>query len=79
MREFGAFLGITGLAFRLLPLNEKLRISLNAFAEAFNRVGDQRGRLEERPERFYWYIERCPVCWGRRTEGPACHLVVGIL
>jgi predicted hydrocarbon binding protein len=52
---------------------------LGAFANAFNRFSDQRVRLEEAPARIYWHIERCPVCWGRHTDRPACHLAVGIL
>jgi predicted hydrocarbon binding protein len=79
LREFGSRLGITDLAFRLLPLNEKLRTGLVAFANAFNRFSDQKVRLEETPDRIYWHIERCPLCWGRHTESPACHLAVGVL
>lgn len=79
LREFGPFLGITNLSFRLLPLNEKLRTGLGMFADAFNELSDQRVRLEEAPDHIYWHIERCPVCWGRHTDSPACHLAVGIL
>ena len=79
LREFGALLGITDLAFRLLPLNEKLRTGLRAFANAFNSFSDQRVRLEEAPDCIYWHIERCPVCWGRHTDRPTCDLAVGIL
>jgi predicted hydrocarbon binding protein len=79
LREFGPLMGITDLAFRLLPLNEKLSTGLNVFAEAFNRFSDQRVSIEELPDRFFWHIERCPVCWGRHADSPVCHLAVGIL
>jgi predicted hydrocarbon binding protein len=79
LREFGPLLGITDLAFRLLPLNEKLSTGLGVFADVFNRFSDQRVRLEETPDRFLWHIERCPICWGRHTDSPACNLAVGIL
>jgi len=26
-----------------------------------------------------WHNDRCPVCWGRKTEVPCCHLAVGII
>ena len=26
-----------------------------------------------------WFIERCPVCWQRKTDHPSCNLAVGIL
>jgi predicted hydrocarbon binding protein len=79
LREFGPLLGITDLAFRLLPLNEKLITGLSVFADAFNRFSDQRVRIEEMPDRFFWHIERCPVCWGRHADNPVCHLAVGLL
>ena len=79
LREFGPVLGFTDLAFRLLPLDEKLRTGANSFAEIFNRFSDQRVVVDEDNEYFYWTIERCPVCWGRRTDSPVCHLAVGLL
>lgn len=79
LREFGPILGCTDLAFRLLPLEAKLRSGALMFAEAFNRFSDQRVRLEEKPNQLLWQIERCPVCWQRRSESPCCHLAVGLL
>lgn len=79
LSEFGPLFGLTDLAFRLLPLKTKLRVGANAFAEIFNKHSDQRVRIEDRDTQLYWHIERCPVCWGRKTEAPACHLAVGLL
>ncbi len=79
LKEFGAVLGMADLALRVLPLNVKLRVGLNAFAETFNRFSDQIVRLEEDDEHFVWVNERCPVCWGRHTDKPCCHAAVGIL
>jgi V4R domain len=79
LREFGPLLGLTDSAFRLLPLRDKLKAGAGLFAEAFNRFSDQRVRLEEDEKHIYWHIERCPVCWGRTTAEPVCHLAVGIL
>lgn len=79
IREFGPVLGIADLAFRLLPLNMKLKVGFEVFAETFNRFSDQVVRLGEEIDRFRWVISRCPVCWGRRSDEPCCHLAVGIL
>lgn len=79
LREFGPVLGIADLAFRLLPLNMKIKVGFEVFAETFNRYSDQIVRLGEERERFHWIISRCPVCWGRHTDEPCCHLAVGIL
>jgi predicted hydrocarbon binding protein len=79
IREFGPVLGIADLAFRLLPLGMKLKVGFEVFAETFNRFSDQVVRLGEEVDRFRWVISRCPVCWGRRSDEPCCHLAVGIL
>jgi predicted hydrocarbon binding protein len=79
LQDFGPSAGLTGLAFRLLPLNTKLSSGAKAFAGIFNQYTDQRVRVEEDAERIYWHIERCPVCWERRTERGCCHLAIGLL
>lgn len=79
LQDFGPSAGLTGLAFRLLPLNTKLSAGARAFAGIFNQYTDQRVRVEEDAERIYWHIERCPVCWERRTERGCCHLAIGLL
>jgi predicted hydrocarbon binding protein len=82
LREFGPELGLTDLAFRLLPLPAKLKAGSEAFAALFNNFTDQRVRLERDDIYIYWIIERCPLCWGRRDQqpnGPCCHLAVGLL
>jgi hypothetical protein len=79
IKEFGPILGIADLAFRLLPLGMKLKVGFEVLAETFNKFTDQAVRLGEDETRFLWVIERCPVCWGRRSNQPCCHLVIGIL
>ncbi|MBM3151227.1 MAG: 4-vinyl reductase [Chloroflexi bacterium] len=79
LREFGPELGLTDLAFRLLPLPAKIKVGSEAFAGFFNHFTDQRVRLETDSHFIHWVIERCPLCWGRQTDSPACHLAVGLL
>lgn len=79
LREFGSMLGITDLAFRLLPLPMKLKVGAEAFAQSFNDLTDQLVRLEEDDEHILWIIERCPLCWERKASSPVCSLAVGIL
>ena len=79
LREFGPLLGITDLAFRLMPLDARLRQGAEAFAGIFNQFSDQKVQIQELAEVYLWKIERCPVCWGRHTDTPACHLAVGLL
>lgn len=79
LRLFAPELGLTESAFRLLPLGAKIRTGGQALADLFNRETDQRVRIEERPEKLLWVIERCPLCWERHAAEAVCHLAVGLL
>jgi predicted hydrocarbon binding protein len=63
----------------LLPSKEKLKKGITLFAETFKKYSDQRVRIEESMTQYRWIIERCPLCWGRQSDRPACHLAVGVL
>ena len=79
LRQYGTQLGLTEMAFRLLPLPTRLSAGATAFAELFNRYTDQRVRVEQEDGKLLWHIERCPLCWERKASEPVCHLAVGLL
>jgi predicted hydrocarbon binding protein len=79
IKEYGSMLGITEVAFRLLPLPKKLTLGARIFADLFNKHTDQKVRVEDAEDRILWHIEQCPLCWGRRADEPICHLAVGTL
>jgi predicted hydrocarbon binding protein len=79
VRQYGAQMGITETAFRLLPLPAKVSAGARAFAELFNTFTDQKVRVEEDGNALLWHIEQCPLCWERRAQEPVCHLAVGLL
>lgn len=79
IKEYGSMLGLTEMAFRLLPLPTKLRTGARSFADLFNKHTDQQVRVEETEAQILWHIERCPLCWERHAEEPVCHLAVGLL
>ena len=79
LREYGSMLGITEMAFRLLPLSTKIHTGAKLFADLFNNQTDQRVRIEEAGNKLFWHIERCPLCWERKATEPVCHLAVGLL
>jgi predicted hydrocarbon binding protein len=79
VRQYGTQMGLTEMAFRLLPLPAKLHAGVKAFAELFNKFTDQQVRVEEEDGKILWHIERCPLCWERKTPDPVCHLAVGLL
>lgn len=79
VRQYGMQMGITEMAFRLLPLPAKVSAGAKAFAELFNTFTDQKVRVEEDGDKLLWHIERCPLCWERHAQEPVCHLAVGLL
>jgi predicted hydrocarbon binding protein len=79
VRQYGTQMGITEMAFRLLPLQAKVNAGAKAFAELFNVFTDQKVRVEDENGKLFWHIERCPLCWERSAQEPVCHLAVGLL
>ncbi len=80
LATYGGLVGVSDLAFRLVPLKIKLRIGINAMAKVFNMVSDQETVVYERPDFFYYVVKRCPVCWGRSGEDlPVCYSQVGLI
>jgi predicted hydrocarbon binding protein len=79
IRQYGVQMGVTEMAFRLLPLPAKVSAGAKAFAHLFNTFTDQRVRVEEEDGKLLWHIERCPLCWDRHSHEPVCHLAVGVL
>ena len=80
LRNFGALAGAGDLAFRVLPLQTKLRIGIPAMAKIFSQMSDQISTVEEKDDEFIYTIHRCPVCWGRTgVDKPVCFVAVGLL
>jgi predicted hydrocarbon binding protein len=79
VRQYGTQMGLTEMAFRLLPLPAKVSAGAKAFAELFNTFTDQKVRVVDEDNKLFWHIERCPLCWERQTHEPVCHLAVGVL
>lgn len=79
LRNFGALAGAGDLAFKVLPLGAKLHIGIPAMAKIFSTTSDQHSTVEEKPDHFLYSIHRCPVCWGRTVDRPACFMATGLL
>ena len=67
------------MAMGLGTIETRMKIGLNFFMKFFNTVSDQVVRIEEDDAHWYWIIEVCPMCWGRQSGEPVCHLGVGVL
>lgn len=78
-QDLNPVLGLTDLALRILPLRMRFKVGLEVLAQLFDRFSDHTVRLDEDEDAFSWVVERCAVCWGRRTDSPCCDLMVGLL
>jgi hypothetical protein len=79
LQGLGALSGASDLAFKLLPLNAKLRVGIPAMAKVFSQASDQRSTVEDRGEYYSYTMNPCPVCWGRTAEQPICFAGRGLL
>jgi len=79
LRNFGALAGAGDLAFKVLPLGTKIKIAVPAIAKVFNAATDQVSHTQEFDDHFIYTLERCSMCWNRKTDKPTCHVAVGII
>jgi len=79
IKDFGGLLSVADVAFRILPLSFRVRLSMEVLAEILNRYSGQHVRLTETPESYLWIVERCAICWGLQVAAPACSIVTGLL
>ncbi|MCE1255499.1 MAG: 4-vinyl reductase [Anaerolineae bacterium] len=79
LRNFGALAGVGDIAFKVLPLQSKLRLGIPTEAKIFSQISDQLSTVEDKEDHLLYRIHRCPVCWGRKTDKPACHIATGLL
>ncbi len=80
LRNFGAMAGAGDLAFKVLPLNAKLKIGVPAMAKIFSQISDQKTTVEDHDTEYHYIIHQCPVCWGRSgEEKPVCFIAAGLL
>lgn len=79
LSQFGGLAGVGDLAFKVLPLKTKLKIGIPAIARIFTQFSDQTSYVEEGDECYYYYIDRCSMCWGRQHSRPIGYAAIGIL
>ncbi len=79
LKNFGALVGVGDMAFKVLPLPVKIKVGLPSVAKIFTQLSDQNTTVEEQENEYVYVIHRCPVCWGRQTDKPACYTATGLL
>lgn len=71
--------GFNEFAFRLLPIQTRLKLGVPALARVMTHHSDQTHRVVDRGTYFDYTVERCAICWGQEAKTPLCHLTVGLL
>lgn len=79
LKSFGAMAGMSDPAFLVLPLPTRLKLGLDALTAIFTNFSDQHTLLEDRGEFYQLTTEISPMAWGRSTDKPVCHALVGII
>ncbi len=80
LANFGALVGASDLAFKVLPLPAKLKAGLPAVAKVFDSLSDQTSYVKDSGEdHFHYIIDRCSMCWGRKVERPGGFIAAGII
>jgi hypothetical protein len=80
LSNFGALVGASDLAFRILPLQSKVRAGLPAVAKVFDSLSDQTSYVRDPGgDQYHYIIERCSMCWGRTVERPGGFIAAGII
>jgi len=77
--RFGKVASAARAALTIGSVNRRMALGLDFFAKFFNTVSDQKVSVEEDDNAWYWKIQVCPMCTGRTTDTPVCHLAVGVL
>lgn len=79
LRNFGPLAGAGDLAFKILPLNTKIKVGLPAMARIFSQTSDQFSSVVEESDHFIYTIHQCPVCYGRHTDKACCYIASGLI
>jgi hypothetical protein len=80
LASFGMLVGVSDVAFKVLPLQTRLKAGLPAVAKVFDSLSDQRSYIKDPGgDHFIYVIERCSMCWGRKMEHPGGHIAASII
>jgi len=74
--NYGASLEATG---RLVPLSIKLPLFLRWIAKNYTETSDRIVKVKDMGDHYLYINHRCPVCWGRKSNAPDCHITLGFL
>ncbi len=78
-KNFGALRGLSDSRFRSLPLEKRTELGLKALAHVLTHFTDQTSYVDVQEQTFTFRCEFCPFAYGRVSDKPVCHAMVGML
>lgn len=79
IKGFGVMKGLGAPAFRALPLDQRIDFGLQALATVFTHFSDQTSSVVSEGDTLLFKVEVSPFAWGRSSDKPVCHALVGII
>lgn len=80
LANFGALVGVSDLAFKVLPLQAKLQAGLPAVAKVFDSLSDQVSYVRDPGgDQYHYVIEQCSMCWGHTVDRTGGFIAAGII
>jgi len=79
LKDFGPMVGMADLAFKVLPLDVKVKVGLRVVAETLTKISDQINKVETASDHYLYRILQCPACWGRTSDKPCCQISAGLI
>ncbi|TVR22936.1 MAG: hypothetical protein EA396_04890 [Anaerolineaceae bacterium] len=79
LSRFGAMVGMCAPAFQALPIQQRVRMGLEAFAAIFNRFTDQITQVREDDGVYVLTVKPSPMTWGRPPDSAANAMLTGMI
>jgi len=79
IKGFGAMKAIADPAYRVLPVEKRIEYGLRGLAAILSNFSDQQSWVEAEKHALLFASDVSPYAWGRLSEQPVCHMMVGII
>lgn len=80
LKSQAAFLGLLGATMKLFPKPQRIRFVLTSIARSLQNANPgTEVEVEEQDSKLAFVRRSCPVCHGRTSHQPICHIHIGEL
>ncbi|GAP21851.1 4-vinyl reductase [Leptolinea tardivitalis] len=79
LKNIGEAVDVKDESFVAMPIVEKMRVGLSLVGITFTQSTKNIPTISEDDSHFIYSVAYCPICWGRTTAEPSCHILTGLL